>query len=375
MQIISLGGFIDYRIQLANALSRKNTVMLVIFANTLPKENIETIDKKVDLYLLGRGKPVYHPTSLLILKDFVKRVKEFRPDIIHLFGGGNMIVPFILPFIKRYPLVNTIFDPVPHLGQKHYCQVRFVLYFERKWANQIITNGEKIKEMFMKVHKIPEEKVNVVSIGEYDVAPFKKHEREDLKEDGNLILFFGGIWKYKGLDYLIKAEPLITKEVPNAKIIIAGRGEDFRKYEKMMVNKDNFIVYNHYISYEKGAELFQRCSVVALPYIESFMSGLIPLAYGFKKPIVTTDVGSHSEIVDEGVTGFIVPPKNTEALAEAIVKLLKDERLRKQMGENAYRKLKKELSWDIVAEKTLEVYKKAIEDRSTNTEHLNIYRN
>ena len=360
MRIISLGCFIDYRIQLANALSRKNTVMLVFFANTLPDENIETIDKKVDFHLLGRGKPVYHPASLLILKDFVKKVKEFRPDIIHLFGGGSMIVPFILPFIKRYPLVNTIFDPVPHLGQKNLCRIRFILYLERKWANQIITDGEKLKEIFMKVHRIPEEKIKVVPLGEYDVAPFKKYEREDLKEDGNLILFFGRIWEYKGLEYLIKAEPLITKEVPNAKIIIAGRGEGFKKYKKMMINKDNFIVYNHYISYEKGAELFQRCSVVALPYIESFMSGLIPLAYGFKKPLVTTDVGSHSEIVDDGITGFIVPPKDPEALAEAIVKLLKDERLRKEMGENAYRKLKEELSWDIVAEKTLEVYKKAL---------------
>ena len=360
MRIISLGCFIDYRIQLANALSRKNTVMLVFFANTLPDENIETIDKKVDFYLLGREKSMYHPTSLLILKDFVKKVKEFRPDIIHLFGGGSIIVPFILPLIKRYPLVNTIFDPVPHLGQKNLWRIRFVLYIERRWANQIITDGEKLKDIFMKVHRISEEKINVVPLGEYDVAPFKKHEREDLKEEGNLILFFGRIWKYKGLEYLIKAEPMITKEVPDAKIVIAGTGEDFKKYEKMMINKDNFIVYNHHISYEKGAELFQRCSVVALPYIESFMSGLIPLAYGFKKPLVTTDVGSHSEIVDDGITGFIVPPKDPEALAEAIVKLLKDERLRKEMGENAYRKLKEELSWDIVAEKTLEVYKKAL---------------
>ena len=360
MRIISLGCFIDYRIQLANALSRKNTVMLVIFANTLPDENIETIDKKVDLHLLGRGKPMYHPTNLLILKDFVKKMKEFRPDIIHLFGGGSMIVPFILPFIKRYPLVNTIFDPVPHLGQKNYWRIRFVLYLERKGANQIITDGEKLKEIFMKEHRIPEERINVVPIGEYDVAPFKKYEREDLKESGNLILFFGGIWKYKGVDYLIKAEPLITKEVPNAKIIIAGRGENFKKYEKMMVNRNNFIVYNHYISYEKGAELFQRCSAVVLPYIDATQSGVTPLAYGFKKPVVVTDVGSLPEIVDEGVTGLIVPPKNPEALAEAIVKLLKDDKLRKGMGENAYRKLKEDLSWDIVAEKTLEVYKKAL---------------
>jgi glycosyltransferase involved in cell wall biosynthesis len=93
---------------------------------------------------------------------------------------------------------------------------------------------------------------------------------------------------------------------------------------------------------------------------------VISSAYGFKKPVVATDVGSIPEIVDDGVTGFIVPPKNPEALAEAIIKLLKDEKLRKQMGENAYKKLKTDLSWDNIAEKTIEVYREAINEHKNN---------
>jgi glycosyltransferase involved in cell wall biosynthesis len=374
MRIISLGGFIDYQIQLANALSRKNTVMLVIFANTLPDENIETIEKKVDFHLLGRGRPSYHPTSLLILKDFIKKMNEFKPDVIHLQLGGGIIDLALLPFFKKYPVVSTFHDIKLHAGENNWWQ-NFIRYWIRKYSNQIIVHGEKLKEQMIEEYNIPEEKVHAIPIGEHEVAPFKKYEREDIKEDGNLILFFGRIWKYKGLEYLIKAEPLITKEVPDAKIIVAGTGENFKNYEKMMVNRDNFIVHNRYIPYKEGAELFQRCSLVALPYIDASQSGVIPTAYGFKRPVVVTNVGSIPEIVDNGITGFIVPPKNPEALAEAIVKLLKDEKLRKQMGENAYKKLKTDLSWDNIAEKTIEVYEKAIEDRSRNTEHLNIYRN
>jgi glycosyltransferase involved in cell wall biosynthesis len=125
----------------------------------------------------------------------------------------------------------------------------------------------------------------------------------------------------------------------------------------MMVNKDNFIVHNYRIPYKEGAELFQRCSVVVLPYIDASQSGVIPTAYGFKKPVVVTDVGSIPEIVDDGVTGFIVPSKDPIALVDAIIKLLKDDGLRKQMGENAYKKLKTDLSWDKIVEKTVEVYK------------------
>jgi len=362
MRIICVGPvFADYTIQLANTLSKKETVMLVLFRTS--NEHIDAIDKQVNLYLLGRtGRRWYHPANLLIIKKLIRNMNIFHPDVVHLQAGGGKFDLFILPFLKKYPLVTTIHDPKPHSGDEKLLLKRISLHYVRKYSNQIIVHGEKLKEQMIKEYNIPEDKVHAIPIGEHEVAPFKKYEREDIKEDGNLILFFGRIYEYKGLEYLIKAEPMITKEVPDAKIIIAGTGENFKKYEEMMVNRDNFIVHNYRIPYKEGAELFQRCSVVVLPYIDASQSGVIPTAYGFKKPTVVTDVGSIPEIVDDGVTGFIVPPRNTEALADAIVKLLEDEDLRKQMGESAYKKLKTDLSWDKIAEKTIEVYKKAINE-------------
>lgn len=362
MRIICVGPvFADYTIQLANALSKKETVMLVLFRTS--NEHIDAIDKQVNLYLLGRtGRRWYHPANLLIIKKLIRNMNIFHPDVVHLQAGGGKFDLFILPFLKKYPLVTTIHDPKPHSGDEKLLLKRISLHYVRKYSDQIIVHGEKLKEQMIKEYNIPEDKVHAIPIGEHEVAPFKKYEREDIKEDGNLILFFGRIYEYKGLEYLIKAEPMITKEVPDAKIIIAGTGENFKKYEEMMVNRDNFIVHNYRIPYKEGAELFQRCSVVVLPYIDASQSGVIPTAYGFKKPIVVTDVGAIPEIVDDGVTGFIVPPRNTEALADAIVKLLEDEDLRKEMGESAYKKLKTDLSWDKIAEKTIEVYKKAINE-------------
>ena len=361
MRIVSFGGFIDYQIQLANALSKKETVMLVIPTNKLPSEHIGSIDKKVDFHSLGRGKPWYHPISFLIFKDFLEMVKKFGPDVIHVQGRSSILYClFIYPYLKKnYPLVFTLHDVEPHSGVTG-IKPKLLWYLAERYFNHVIVHGEKLKEQMIQEYNHPKEKVHVIPIGQHDVVPFKKYERKEFKEVGNLILFLGRIYKYKGLEYLIKAEPMITNEVPNAKIVIAGTGENFKKYEEMMANRDNFIVHNYHIPYKEGAELFQRCSVVVLPYIDASQSAVIPLAYAFKKSVVVTDVGSIPEIVDDGVTGFIVPPRNPEALADAIVKLLKDEKLRKQMGENAYKKLKRDLSWDKIAEKTIEVYKKAI---------------
>lgn len=359
-------GFIDYQIQLANALSRKGEVMCVLPAMSLSEEFQGTLDEKVTFHVVRGRSRMYHPANLCSLSNSLKLITQFKPDVIHLQLGGDIIVWSIFlfsKFLKRCPVVATFHDVKMHTGEKYAWLVHFVGFWERRWADEIIVHGEKLKEQMMKEYNLTSEKAHAIHIGEHEVAPFKKYESEDIKEDGNLILFFGRIYEYKGLEYLIKAEPIITREVPNAKIIIAGAGENFKKYEEMMGSRrESFIVHNYRIPYKEGAELFQRSSVVVLPYIEASQSGVVPTAYGFKKPVVVTDVGSIPEVVDDGKTGFIVPPRDSEALAQAVIKLLKDENLRKEMGENAYKKLKEDFSWDKIAEKTIEVYRKALAD-------------
>jgi glycosyltransferase involved in cell wall biosynthesis len=178
-------------------------------------------------------------------------------------------------------------------------------------------------------------------------------------EEEQLILFFGHIWPYKGLDYLIRAEPLITAQLPKARIIIAGKGVDFDRYRRMMVHPRNFVVHNNFIAENDAAALFRRANVVVLPYVEATQSGVIPLAYSFGKPVIATSVGGLPEQVEHGRTGIIVPPRSEQALAEAIIRLLQDPNLRRQFGENGRRKAEQEWSAANVAEKTFTVYETA----------------
>lgn len=356
-------GLLDYTIQLSNALSKKETIMLV-----LPKksksEHFDSIDKDIILNPFPIPKRLYNYKIIISIYTIYKYIVKFKPDVIHIQGGNE---PFFLffKFFCKYPLVTTFHDIKRHTGEERLIP-EIIMFFVRKFSNRIIVHSETLKKLMINEYNTPKNKIFVTQFGEHEVAPFKKYEIRGLKEEDNQILFFGRIWKYKGLEYLIKAEPIITKEVPNTKIIIAGTGEDFKRYKNIMINKDNFIVYNYRIPYNEGAELFQKSSVVVLPYIEASQSGVILTAYGFKKPVVATNVGAIPEAVDDGVTGLIVPPRDPEALAEAIIKLLKNEKLRKQMGENAYKKLKNDFSWTPVVEKTIEVYKEAIRDRLCN---------
>jgi glycosyltransferase involved in cell wall biosynthesis len=181
-----------------------------------------------------------------------------------------------------------------------------------------------------------------------------------VEEEEYLILFFGRIWEYKGLEYLIRAEPLISARVPDVRILIAGQGEDFSRYARMMVHPEHFIVDNEFISEGRTAEYFRRASIVVLPYIEASQSGVIPLAYSAAKPVVATEVGGLPEMVEHGRTGYLVAPRNASQLADSVVRLLLDRNLRREMGLNGKRKIEAECSSEVIARKTIEVYRRAV---------------
>jgi glycosyltransferase involved in cell wall biosynthesis len=161
---------------------------------------------------------------------------------------------------------------------------------------------------------------------------------------------------------------LITAEVPDVRIVIAGQGEDFARYRRMMVHPERFIVHNEYVSDDKRAELFQRASVVALPYVDASQSGVIPIAYTFAKPVVATAVGALPEMVEPDRTGYLVPPRDERALADAIVRLLRDGDLRRQLGANGKRKIETECSPRAVAQQTLAVYRCAVDNGHSRAE-------
>ena len=343
---------------------------MLLLPDTISQEYLDLIDEQVDVYRFQYFKSSFlgYFSIFSMIPEIIRQKKAFNPDIIH-YQVHNPLLCAILPFLRGCPHVATIHDVKPHLGEdsmfhRGAVSYKVLLYYSRKYSDHIFVHGKNLKKYMMDNFSVPGEKVHVMSMGENEVEPFTKYENKNLQEDGNTILFFGRIHAYKGLDYLIKAEPFITQEVPDAKIVIAGQGEDFSRYEKMMVNRERFIVHNYRIPYDEGAALFQRSSVVVLPYIEASQSGVVTTAYGFGKPVIVTDVGSIPEIVDEGKTGFIVPPKDPEALAGAIVTLLKNNDQRKMMGENALKKLKTDLSWEtIVDTAVVPVYEKALSER------------
>lgn len=348
--------FGEYCVRLASGLTQGADVLLLL-PSQLAGPHLSSLDPRLDFQPFDKPRLRQPGRQFRLGLELIRRVKAFDPDVVHLQQGHLWFNGF-LPLLRRYPLVLTVHDPRHHLGDRVSQKTpQRIMDFGFRRASRLIVHAGKLKEVIVGECGIPAEIVDVVphiSLGSA-IDPMPWHEHPPT------VLFFGRIWEYKGLEYLIRAEPLIAADIPDARIVIAGEGEDFTRYRRMMVHPERFTVYNEYVSEERCAELFRQASVVALPYVEASQSGVIPLAYTHMKPVVATTVGGLPEMVDDGRTGYLVPPRDERALAEAIVRLLRDKVLRQQMGLNGRQKLDAECGPAVVANATLAAYQRALD--------------
>ncbi len=136
------------------------------------------------------------------------------------------------------------------------------------------------------------------------------------------LLFFGKIREYKGLDIFLEALGKIGPRL-DFEATVAGEfyvdDKPYRRLAERLNLGDRLIWMDRYIENQDVPRLFRRADLVVLPYRRASQSGVIPLAYQFEVPVVATDVGGISEMVEDGRTGFLVPAGDAQALADRIV--------------------------------------------------------
>lgn len=208
--------------------------------------------------------------------------------------------------------------------------------------------------------------------GQYTIIPngidthhFNSHVTpiEEFRDGKFNILFVGRMEKRKGFDYLWKAYKLVKKEIPDSRLIVVGPGTRPRlKYEKRVRHSGlNNVIFTGYADYDDLPRYYKTADIVCFPNTgwESF--GVVLLeAMATGKPIVASDIDGFNSVLTDGVEGIKVPPRNVEKLAEAILKLAGDVRLREQMGARG-KPTAARYDWSIVARRILDFYIETLE--------------
>ncbi len=212
----------------------------------------------------------------------------------------------------------------------------FIVHSDEDLRNlQAIRPGSRIRKLFLPIND------------GFGPAIAKEEARQQLGLTSPTILYFGLIRRYKGLVHLLHAMPLILEEMKCTLLIVGefyeGREECLGLIQSLDLS-GNVRLVDRYVANEEVALYFSAANLVVLPYTSATQSAVVPIAYSFERPVVTTKVGGLPEMVIDGKTGFLVDPADPPALAEAIVQYFREGR-EKELIEGIHKE-RERLSWD-----------------------------
>lgn len=351
---------VEYAIELAKAIGKYHHVHLVLHKQrvklTVGETAINNLEPNLRCSLLSY-RSLRHPSIVNIILEIFRIIFRHKPDVIHLQECNNPLnIVFYLQ--RKYPVITTIHDIFVHPGKEGSSIPSWKLSLNnmvRKYAYQkVIVHGHWLKQLYLKRYKNAEQDIFVIPHG--CLFSFHKWESDEATEEQHAVLFFGRIQRYKGLKYLIDAEPIVSRKILNFKIIIAGKGSDLSKYKQRLLSNPHYEIHDSFIPNKNVAQFFSRASIIVLPYIEASQSGIVAIAFAFGKPVIVTNVGSLGEMVQHDYSGIVVPPKNPQALAQAIMRLLKDSAERHRLAWNVRKISRTTLGWEHIAKLTIGAY-------------------
>ena len=349
--------WVEYLIELANAFTARGHRIAAVFSqgrvdDTVGGELDRLLDPRV-ARLAVKDYPIglRDPRQTLSAAKILAFVRHARPDVLHIQDSTNGIVALCLPLWRSVPIVLTVHDVSTHPGRDSGGPGRRGLVREklRSRADAVIVHGEALRRRYLEQYDVPAERVQCIPHGCYGL--FRHWSQPTVQRERRAILFFGRIELYKGLANLIDAFRLVRARCPDARLIIAGGGGDLERHREALADLPGCELHAGYVSTENVAALFQRATVAVLPYTEGSQSGVTRIAYPFGVPVVVTDVGSIPESVDRGRSGLVVPPNDTQALANALIAVLTDDDLCSRLSRGAAAMAAGPMSWAVVAEK------------------------
>ncbi|MEO1431594.1 MAG: glycosyltransferase family 4 protein [Cyanobacteria bacterium J06633_8] len=352
--------FYEYTVELANALATKNIELTLIHPENLTRQTQGLLDSRIKIITFKKYR-IRDPRNLSAMRKLISIIRKIQPDVLHVQETNDPWYDLTLLLNKMPPLVTTIHDVFRHPGDKDNVigseYTRQIAFWR---SQQLIVHANFLKNALVKEFAVPQERVCILPHGELGSLYQRLSKNNNTVREPYTLLFYGRIWAYKGLNYLLQAMPLIIESIPQVKLIIAGKGENFKRYFPDGWDEKHYEILNKYIPSEDVASLFGRSTAVILPYIEASQSGVASLAYGMGTPVIASEIGGLGEMIDSEQDGLLVPPRDAKALADTIIRLLSDGKLQHQIQTAALYRCEDDLNWLNIATQTIEIYRKAI---------------
>ncbi|OGS45648.1 MAG: glycosyl transferase family 1 [Elusimicrobia bacterium RIFOXYD2_FULL_34_15] len=307
----------------------------------------------------------FSPTLETLSVNLLAQMEEIDSDVVHThtwyghFGGLMAKILYDIPFVATChslePLRPWKEDQLGHGYQLSTWTEKIGI----ESADKVIAVSNLMKQDILKFFNIKPEKIEViyngVDLNKWKYTPLNAKLKKEYGIADDYILFVGRPTPQKGMEYLIDA----ADDIP-CQIVLGATGADTKDYEdamtKKVAKKKNIVWIHKLLKEEEYIQLYSSAKVFVCPSIyEPF--GIINLeAMSCKTPVVASATGGILEVVLPEETGILVEPKNSKQIADSVNRLLKDDNLRKKLGENSRARVEKYFSWENIAGQTKKLY-------------------
>jgi glycosyltransferase involved in cell wall biosynthesis len=300
-------------------------------------------------------------------------IKQLRPDVIHAHDPHGVAMA-ALALSMRMGGSRTASAVPPLVASRRvdfHMKANALSRWKYRQVDCFICASDAIRQMVIADGVPADHAVTIhegIDLGRVAAAPRADlHGDLWLPHDAPIVGNVAALVPHKGQRHLIEAAIGVIRKVPDARFVIAGEGELRPTLERQIkdhhLEKHVFLVgfRPDILSVHKAFDIFAMSSVT-----EGLGTSLLD-AMACGKPIVATTAGGMPEVVVDGTTGILVPPRNHEAMADAIVTLLRDENLRETMGAAGEARVRAQFSAERMVQRTLVVYERVAEHAHVQT--------
>ena len=374
------GGISHYTGLLAQSLSSRFDVKVFSFKMQYPKFLYKNEQKNYDSTIFA-----YDDTEYIIntLNPFnwaitARKIKRLKPDMIIVQWWHPYFAPawhgILRRVSKNIPTVFTCHNVYPHESKIPFVEqmTRYTLRLGNRFIVHADSEATDLRSL------LPEAEYRQTvhpTYNSFRIEGISKREaraRLDIDQNAQVLLFFGFIRKYKGLKYLLNAMPSIVQKHSNALLLVVGEffDNDKEDYVRLINELDcagNIRLVDGYLPDRDVEPYFAACDIVILPYTSATQSGIVQIAYGFEKPVITTRVGGLPDVVIDGETGILIDPENPEEIARAVKKYYDENE--KDAFAVKIKELNEVYSWDKMVTVIESLYDDIREQEEGNKEH------
>jgi len=350
------GGISHYNTLLCDHLRERHEVGLFSFRRQYPRWLFPGISDRDPSQrpLMTPNVATLDPLSPLTWWLTAQRIMAFQPDLLVLHWW---VTYWALPYAAITARVSRQGLPVLYL-------VHNVLPHESKPWDRLLTRLAMAQtDRFIVMAGSEEQRMHDLLPGatvyraqlpggigaveaQHSVSPAEARRQLGLDPSTPVALFFGFVREYKGLRYLLEAMPQVLART-EMHLLVAGEFWEGKEECQEIIDRfdlgNSVTVVDRYIRNEEISVFFSAADVVVLPYVGVTQSAVVPLAYAFDRPVITTAVGDLPDIVQHHKTGLIVPPGDATALADALVRFFSQGR--GQAMRKAVQARKSESTW------------------------------